>query len=113
MPPETTQNPELVIEQLQQDLEAANAKISVLTEENAKLKEELEMAEGIITEMQGMVKAKPVAGKTTIEHDGEQYNVVIPRFKHKGEIYTAADLESNPDLVADLLEIGSGILVKA
>ena len=42
----------------------------------------------------------------------EQYKVVLPKFKHKGQSYVAADLKTNPDLVKELVDGGKGVLVK-
>ena len=42
----------------------------------------------------------------------EQYKVVLPKFKHKGQSYVAADLSTNAALVKELVEGGKGVLVK-
>lgn len=50
------------------------------------------------------------ATRTTVEHEGKTFEVVLPQFKHNGEVYQAADLQNLPEVVTELIEIKSGAL---
>jgi len=47
-----------------------------------------------------------------ITHEGSKYKVTIPSFTFEDEKYTQDDLDNNKALVAKLLKIGFGGLVK-
>lgn len=109
-------------------LEEALAKIAEQKTEIAGLNgrvEELEGEQGesteIISDLQeklanaeaGQAISQAVVVTHTAE-DGtkEQYKVVLPKFKHKGQSYVAADLKTNSELVKELVAGGKGVLVK-
>lgn len=78
------------VEKFEKDLEEA-------LEENSNLQEKLEEA--------------PVKGELpTVTHAGKKFSVQIPSFKYKGAIYNAEALSKNKELVAELIEINSGVL---
>jgi hypothetical protein len=69
--------------------------------------------DSIIEELQARLNEE--AGKKTstaacVEHEGRSYEVTAPRFSFNGEILTAETLQEKPEVVAELVKIGSGVL---
>lgn len=59
------------------------------------------------------VKAAKVSGNLVIvEHEGIEYEVTAPKFKWRGQEYTAEELKQNEDLMDKLVDAGAGILKK-
>ncbi|MGB4775709.1 MAG: hypothetical protein WBP45_11080 [Daejeonella sp.] len=74
-------------------------------------------AKTIIDGLKGQLKSteeKAEEGNSSVEvkHEKEVYTVAIHSFKLDGVEYTSADLKTNPALVAELVELKSGVLVK-
>lgn len=77
------------------------------------LKATCENQEQLIRELNATVaKLDKVAKetRTTVEYEGKTFEVVLPQFKHNGEVYQAADLQNLPEVVEELIDIKSGAL---
>jgi len=76
---------------------------------------ELELAEGLIEQQTAQLKSAEVGqalGPVVVTHEKEQYRLLVERFSHNGNLVESASLRQNPDLVRQLVEMGSGLLVK-
>ena len=51
-------------------------------------------------------------GPVIVTHENVSYRVLAPKFQHNGLDVDAHTLRQNPDLVRELVESGSGLLVK-
>lgn len=93
-------------------LAKANA---VLEGKNDELNVQLVEAEDLIEQQTAQLKSAEVGqklGPVIVTHDKEQYQVLVPRFSHAGNLVEAASLRQNPDLVRQMVESGSGLLQK-
>lgn len=84
-------------------------------QELARLKQELEEANGIIAEQTEKLAESELRTAGTlpvVTYDKEQYQVTAAKFNFKGTDYAAEALSSSPDLVKELITSGSGLLVK-
>lgn len=96
----TKLTPEELIKLIQEkdaDLQASENYIS-------ELKEDLEKKDSEVSTIGGTPIVK--SGKDT-------YLIAIPSFTYKGSKYTVSDLLSDEKLVAELVKMQSGVLVKA
>lgn len=102
-------------------LEEALAKINEQATRISDLEEEQSESTGLISELQEQLAnaeaGQAISQAVVVTHTDEagtkeQYKVVLPKFKHKGQSYVAADLKTNPALVQELVEGGKGVLVK-
>lgn len=84
-------------------------------EKIARLEQELGEAKGIIGEQTEQLQAKELQGSGSlpvITYKQQYYQVQAAKFHFNGVDYKAADLAGNNDLVKQLLDAGSGLLVK-
>jgi uncharacterized coiled-coil protein SlyX len=98
--------PEERIQQLETQLSESNAK-------NAELSATLVEQDSLIADMQSQVEtvvAQKATAATVVEIGKTKYEVVVPKFNYKGETYTAADLQEDKKLAAELVKIGSAVL---
>lgn len=51
-------------------------------------------------------------GFKVVKHDGESYGFTAPRFERSGRIYETNSISNDDPIVAELIGIGSGLLVK-
>lgn len=111
---------EKTLESLQAELDSANAKIAAQTTEidnhattvaelNSKIAEQAEIITDLNKEVDTLSKQKTVA-VPVVEFEGKSYAIVIPKFNHKGVDVTAAELEKDSDMIAELIKQGSGVL---
>ncbi|AEL24031.1 hypothetical protein [Cyclobacterium marinum] len=89
-------------------LEADNA---ALVQENKELKAELKDAQEIVKDLKTQVQASK-GGKTNTIKIGKDMYKVVGGFRKKEKAFTAEDIASNEKLVKELLEKGSGLIVK-
>ncbi len=71
----------------------------------------------IITDLKSQLveteqKAEEAGAEKTIKVGNDVYVMAIPSFRHGSTIYGYDALKSNPTLIKELIEIGSGVLVK-
>lgn len=97
---------EVTIEDLEAQLAAVKAELAsktnaenTLLESNAELQARLEESEKTVEEV-----------KVIVKHDKKRYEVITPKVQFAGHLYLAADLKRHPEVVAALVEKGSGIL---
>ncbi len=93
------------------ELRAAHAE--ELTSIKSEAKEVEDTLNGIIAELRSTLSEtkKEVSNqKKTVKHDGKEYEVKLPVFRHNGKTFKADDLKSNPALVKTLVEMGAGVL---
>lgn len=86
-----------------------------LTGELAEKADELAKAEELLERQNAQLKAAEVGqalGPVVVTHANESYRVLAPKFQHHGLDVDAHTLRQNPDLVRELIESGSGLLVK-
>ena len=105
---------ELSLEELKALYAAALKRIEDLEGEQAESTEIIsDLQEQLANAQAGQEISQTVVVTHTAE-DGtkEQYKVLAPKFQHKHVAYAAADLKTNPDLVKELVEAKSGVLVK-
>ena len=95
------------------NLKEANEIIAALeaksTEQSATISEQ----ETVIAELRGQLtatKKEVKKSKVIVKHEGSQYEVVIPQFSFNGEVVTAEDLKSKPEVVAALVVEESSVL---
>jgi chromosome segregation ATPase len=98
----------------QTEIEGLNTRVEELEEEQGE-------STGIISDLQEQLAnaeaSQAVSETVVVTHTDEagtkeQYKVVLPKFKHKGQSYVSADLKTNSALVKELVEGGKGVLVK-
>lgn len=92
-----------------------DAPVETAEQKIARLERELEEATGIISEQTEQLEAKQLqsAGKLpVITHQKQNYQVTAAKFHFNGVDYKAEELAGNSDLVKQLLEAQSGLLVK-
>jgi uncharacterized coiled-coil protein SlyX len=114
------------VAELQEQLATANEKSTALeatiTELNEKVAEQDETItqletkateqEAVIVELNKKVSEQDKAVKAdfpVIKIGKESYQIVIPKFRYDGKVYTAADLKNEPELAKTLLEEKSGV----
>lgn len=119
----------LTVEQLQEQLNAAEAAFIAEQEAHEATKAELtaeqeaheatklenEAAKGIISDLETKYaeKASEVkADKTLITVDKKQYEILPGNFSFEGEVVNAKVLKSNPKLAAKLIDLGAGFIKK-
>lgn len=119
----------LTVEQLQEQLNAAEAALSAEQEAHEATKAELtaeqeahevtklenEAVKGIISDLETKYaeKASEVkADKTLITVEKKQYEVLPGNYSFEGEVVNAKVLKSNPKLAAELIELGVGFIKK-
>lgn len=91
-------------------LAAANKQLADQLDEKT---EELAQAEYLIEEQTAQLKAAEVAqaeGPLVVTYNKVPYRVLAPKFQHNGLHVEARSLATNPDLVRELVEAGSGLL---
>ena len=102
-------------------LEQAQAKIAEQATRITDLEGEVEEATETISTLQEQLAnaeaSQAISQAVVVTHtdeagNKEQYKAVLPKFKHKGQSYVAADLKTNPALVKELVDGGKGVLVK-
>ncbi|WP_022821898.1 hypothetical protein [Hymenobacter norwichensis] len=88
--------------------------IARLEAENAKLKQENTEAGEAIGELnEKLANAEAVAPeKVIVTHEKVQYQVLAPKFQHKGQVIEAKDLQGNKEVLAELVKAESGLLAK-
>ncbi len=98
------------LEQAQVNLKTAQAALEA--EKNAH-SETVKQSSEIVNELKSKVedKSKATPGKVTVIHDKKKYHVAIPSFKLNGKVYKADDLKNHPEVVKELVEEKSGVLV--
>ncbi|MDB5268048.1 MAG: hypothetical protein JWP58_1088 [Hymenobacter sp.] len=79
--------------------------------------ESTEIISGLQEQLANAQAGQEISQTVVVTHtaeDGtkEQYKVLAPKFQHKHVTYAAADLKTNADLVKELVEAKSGVLVK-
>lgn len=90
-------------------------KVETPEEKNIRLEKELAEAKGIIDEQTEQLEAKQLQTAGTlpvISYDKQNYQAQAAKFHFNGVDYTAQELAGNTDLVKQLLEAKSGLLVK-
>lgn len=75
----------------------------------AALNEKDSLIADLSKEVENLSKVKDVK-QVIVEHKKKKYLVTAPKFNHKGELFTAADLLEKEELVAELVEGGYGVL---
>ncbi len=111
------------LNEVENKLANAAEEIDVLTGERDNAREEVEGCNVVLAELNGELskaqaelagRAELSAGKRNAEvaHEGKNYQVVIARFNYKGQDYTAADVTEGSELLAELVAIGSGVVVE-
>jgi len=70
------------------------------------LNETIEELRGKLTETKKEVSVQ----KKTVKYEGNDYEVKINVFRHKGETFKADDLEKNSELLKELVEMEAGVL---
>lgn len=95
-------------------LEAAVATHVATIAENA---DTIAEQQDLITKLEAKVEsadksAKVAVALPTIKVDKQEYQVALPKFNLDGKEYGIEDLKSNKELVAQLIEMESGVLVK-
>ncbi|UOR06734.1 hypothetical protein MUN82_06445 [Hymenobacter aerilatus] len=96
---EVTLTPEQVIENLKAQLAAKDAQIA-----------EQETVISDQTEALKAAEAQGAGALPVISHEGKRYKVVARKFNVDGDTVEATTLKTNKELVAKLIEKGSGIL---
>lgn len=92
-------------------LKAAHA--TELSEVENIAKENEETLNETITDLRGKLTAtkKEVSvQKKTVKCDGKEYEVKLPIFRHKGITYKAEDLQSESEVVKELIEMEAAVL---
>jgi len=84
----------------------------------AQHEEEVKSLEAINDELQKQLaeadeEIAAAGDQSIVNHKGQFYVPVIHHFNHDGVQYTSADLKTNPQLVAELIEGNYGVLKKA
>lgn len=90
-------------------------KVETPEEKIARLEQELGQAQGIINEQTEQLEAKQLQTAGTlpvISYEKQNYQAQAAKFHFNGVDYTAQELASNADLVKQLLEAKSGLLIK-
>lgn len=90
-------------------------KVETPEEKIARLEQELGEAKGIIDEQTEQLEAKQLQTVGTLPvlgYNKENYQVQAAKFHFNGVDYTAQELAGNADLVKQLLEAKSGLLLK-
>lgn len=104
-----------VIATLQEENTSLKTKNSTLQEENETLSTENATKESVIVQLSAKVSqmdASKKGGPEVIEFGGKKYRIALPKLEYNRKVITAADLRSNKELVKELLEIQSGMLVE-
>jgi hypothetical protein len=97
----------------EEQIELKMKEIDSLKSENKELTKQLSSAMDTISDQSAMLDKKPVLTSIpTVKHDGEVYDIVIPKFKMGENTFTTEDVQKDSSLVETLLEMGSGVLVK-
>ena len=103
-----------VVTGLQSDL--AQAQTALTSEKTAHVQTQNDaqgMIEGLKTQLANSEKqVEEGSSKVEVTHEKVTYMVVVPMFKLNGVQYEAKELKSKPSVVAELVEMGAGILVK-
>ena len=55
--------------------------------------------------------AQGKGGAPVVDHEGQLYRVVVPKFAFGGKLVTAESLKTDASLVKELVQQGSGVLV--
>lgn len=99
-------------EELAKLAETQAGKISELEKENSTLKKENEEALALNQELQKKVEEAGLTGPALpeVKHEKKTYQIVIPKFRLKGETITAEELQKRPELVKQLVKEESGVL---
>jgi len=96
-------------------LKAKNAALkeeyTSLKEENEALKEEQQEAQEVVKDLKAQMKTSKGVKSNTIKIGKEMYKVV-GGFQRKGDKYTAEDIASDEKIAKELLEKGSGLIIK-
>jgi hypothetical protein len=105
---------ELTLEQALAKINDQATRISDLEGEQAESTEIIsDLQEQLANAQAGQEISQTVVVSHTDEAGNkEQYKVLAPKFQHKHVAYAAADLKANPELVKELVEAKSGVLVK-
>ena len=92
--------------------ETLEEKIARLERENFDLKQENTEAVTTIGEMsEKLANAEAVAPEqVVVTHERKQYRVLAHKFHHKGAEIAASNLQANKDVLAQLVEMKSGVL---
>lgn len=115
------------VAELQEQLATANEKSEALEAGITELEKKVAAQDEIITELEGKAteqeavivelnqkvseQDKAVKSELPVIKIGkESFQVVIPRFRFNGEVYTASDLKKDQELAKALLEEKSGVL---
>ena len=115
------QEKELTLEEALAKIAEQKTDINGLNTRVEELEGESGESTGIISDLQEQL-ANAQAGQeisqtvvvTHTAEDGtkEQYKVLAPKFQHKHVVYEAKDLKTNTDLLKELVEAKSGVLLK-
>lgn len=82
-----------------------------LIAENEALKQQVADQQSIIEQLRAGVSAEQTID---LVHNKQKYTAPANiKFKHKGRSYKATDLETNKELLAELVELGAGFLSPA
>ena len=102
------------IEEQKTEIAGLNTRVEELEGESAESTQIIsDLQEELANAQAGQAISETVVVTHTAE-DGtkEQYKVLAPKFQHKHVAYEAKDLKTNPDLVKELVEAKSGVLLK-
>lgn len=96
------------IEEAVKAVETAEAKVAeqeqVIAEQNTVIEE--------LRAQLSAAKKEVKASKVIVKHEGKNYEVVIGKFSFAGEVIEAKDLKSKPEVVKQLIEQESSVLVE-
>jgi ribosomal protein L7/L12 len=92
-------------------LAAAEKEIIALKTEIAAHKAELEDAKEIIEDLKDQLKDN--VNKVPTVKVGKEKFLVVGGFVKRGKKYTAKDIAANPELAAELVSKGSGLLIES
>ncbi|GAB3652678.1 hypothetical protein GCM10027594_27180 [Hymenobacter agri] len=115
------QKEELTLEQALARIEEQATRITEQATRITDLEGEVDEATGTISDLQeqlanaqagAAINETVVVTHTAEDGSKDQYKVLAPKFQHKHQAYAAADLKTNPDLVKELVEGKSGVLLK-
>ena len=101
-----------------EELKALYAKaLARITDLEGEVDEATETISGLQEQLANAQAGQEISQTVVVTHtaeDGtkEQYKVLAPKFQHKHVAYEAKDLKTNPDLVKELVEAKSGVLLK-
>jgi hypothetical protein len=115
------QEQELTLEQALAKIAAQQTELNDQATRIEQLETEVSESTGIISDLQEQLAnaqaGQEISQAVVVTHTAEdgtrdQYKVLAPKFQHKHVAYEAKDLKTNPALVKELVEAGSGVLVK-